>query len=306
MFATTIVLIHGAWLSAASWKPWCDRYEARGYDCVAPAWPNLGGNPAQLRAHPPAALDVESLQDVVDHYAAIIRKMPDPPILVGHSFGGLVVLKLLDEGLGRAGVALEPAPPKGVPVTGSGIKAAWPVIRTWKGGQKSNLIDFERWVWAFGSAVPSDQQHAVYDRYVIPVPGRPFFEVFWAAFTRHTKVDFHKAARPPLLLVAGQRDRVIPKKVVEHTWKHYEGGQATTVLQEFDHTHGIVIEPGWQDVADFVISWVEVQTGLTPHPKPPHAATAPATAKTAPTPAPGPATPPAPITTPAPTTTPAK
>jgi len=275
MFATTLLLIHGAWLSAASWTPWCERYEARGYDCVAPAWPHLDGDPAALRAHPPPALDVESLGDVVDYYAGIIRKMPEPPILIGHSFGGLVVLKLLDEGLGRAGVALEPAPPKGVPVTGSGRKASWPVISTWKGGQKSHPIDFERWVWAFGSKVPVDERHAVYDRYVVPAPGRPFFEILWAGFTRHTRVDFQQAARAPLLLVAGDEDRVVPKKTVQHIWKHYEGGQATTVLQEFDHTHGIVIEPGWQDVADFVISWVEIQTGVHPTPEVPPPSTPP-------------------------------
>lgn len=269
MFAAVVVLIHGAWLHASSWEPWCERYEARGYTCDAPAWPYLEGDPEELREHPPEALDVVTLEDVVARYADFVRSLPEPPVLIGHSFGGLVVLKLLDMGLGRAGVALEPAPPKSVAVSGTGRKAAFPVIKTWKGGQKSHPLRFDRWERDFAAGVSDAERTLLYDAYVVPAPGRPFFEVFWAAFHKKTKVDFDDASRAPLMLVAGTEDRVIPEEVVARTWRRYEGNGATTVLQEFDRTHGIVFEPGWEEVADLVISWVEIETGLRPEPPQP-------------------------------------
>lgn len=96
------------------WEPFIGYFEQRGYACQAPAWPHKDLPFEELRAHPPAELAGLGVTEIVDHYASLIQAQSEPPILIGHSFGGLFVQMLLDRGLGRAGVAIDPAPPKGV------------------------------------------------------------------------------------------------------------------------------------------------------------------------------------------------
>ncbi|MFD2136880.1 alpha/beta hydrolase [Novosphingobium resinovorum] len=112
----TIVLIHGAWLNSRSWEHVKARYEARGYTVLAPDWPLDEGEPAALRARPHPKLEALGQRQIVDHYEAIIRALPEAPVLIGHSLGGVVVQHLLDRGLGVAGVAIDPAPTPGVPI----------------------------------------------------------------------------------------------------------------------------------------------------------------------------------------------
>ena len=108
-----IMFIHGAWLSARSWENFSEFFEARGYDVSAPEWPRKEGDVEELRE---ATDEIEGLglTEIVDHYEEQIQGFDEPPILIGHSFGGLIVELLLDRGLGRAGVAMSPAPPKGI------------------------------------------------------------------------------------------------------------------------------------------------------------------------------------------------
>ena len=112
-----VIFIHGAFMSAESWDPWRQRFEARGYKTVAPAWPFLDHSVDDLQHAPDPRFGRLGIAEIVDNYAAVIREQGQPPILVGHSFGGLFVQMLLDRGLGAAGVAIDPAPPKGVPLS---------------------------------------------------------------------------------------------------------------------------------------------------------------------------------------------
>ena len=89
------------------------RYEARGYTVVAPSWPLDDRSPAELRASPTPALAKVGINEIINHYDRLIRALPEPPILIGHSFGGTVTQHLLDRG-GVAGVVIDPAPTSGV------------------------------------------------------------------------------------------------------------------------------------------------------------------------------------------------
>ena len=98
----TVVLIHGAWLNAKSWEGFKARYEGQGYTVVAPDWPYDDRDPAALRADPDPRLKTLGQRQILDHYEAIIRGLPEEPILIGHSLGGVFVQHLLDLRLGVA------------------------------------------------------------------------------------------------------------------------------------------------------------------------------------------------------------
>ena len=124
-----LLLIHGAWLSSRSWDNFADYFSSRGFAVSAPEWPRKRGDVEELRE---ATGEIKGLglNEIVDHYESEIRKLDAPPVLVGHSYGGLIVELLLDRGLGRAGVAMSPAPPKGILVLPlSTLKAAAPFAR---------------------------------------------------------------------------------------------------------------------------------------------------------------------------------
>src|SRR5258708_7495342 len=132
-----IVFVHGAWMTPLCWDKFTGFFEAKGYTCLAPAWPYIDKPIDELRKNPPPQLAGLGITEIVDHYAKIIQGQAEPPILIGHSFGGLFVQMLLDSGLGAAGVAIDPAPPKGVRAFyPSAIKALFPVLTTFGGWKK--------------------------------------------------------------------------------------------------------------------------------------------------------------------------
>ena len=108
-----MVLIHGAWLSSNSWDNFATYFGERGYEVTAPEWPRKQEGVEAQREH---SEDLAGLgvNEIVNHYDAIIRGLDEPPVIMGHSFGGLFTQLLLDRGLGRAGVAMSPAQPKGI------------------------------------------------------------------------------------------------------------------------------------------------------------------------------------------------
>src|SRR4051794_945077 len=105
----TIVLIHGLWMTPRSWEKGIERFEGRGHRALAPSWPGLEGEVEAVRDDP-SALKGLGVTEITDHYDRIIRGLDRPPIIIGHSFGGLITQLLLDRGLGAAGVAIGTAP----------------------------------------------------------------------------------------------------------------------------------------------------------------------------------------------------
>src|ERR671917_1160592 len=124
----TIVLIHGLWVTPRSWEHWIERYEGRGYRVLTPAYPGLEAEVEALNEDP-SPIEASTIPGVVEHLENIVGELENPPIIMGHSFGGLLVQILLDHGYGAAGVAVESVPPqggKGGPV--SQIRATFPLL----------------------------------------------------------------------------------------------------------------------------------------------------------------------------------
>jgi len=253
----TIVLIHGLWLTPLSWEHWVDRYTRAGFRVLAPAWPGMDGSIESLRTNsePYAHLGVT---EIVDHYDAIVRGLETPPIIMGHSFGGAFTEILLDRGLGAIGVAIDPAPIKGVlrlPV--AQLRSAFPVLRNPANTHKAVMLTPEEFHYAFTNTLSEQESAAVYERYAVPGPGRILFQAALANFNPHapTRVDFRNDDRAPLLIIGGGVDHTVPPSVAREAAGHYKS-KAITEYKEFPgRSHYTVGQPGWEDLADYALNW---------------------------------------------------
>ena len=254
----TIVFVHGAWMNPLCWEKMIGYFEAKDYKCLAPAWPYKDRSVEDLNKNPDPRLAKLGVIEIVDHYAEQIRALPEPPILIGHSFGGLFTQMLLDRGFGAAGVAIDPAPAKGIfPFYPTVFKAFSRILLTPGGWQKIFHATFKEFRYAFVHLLPEAEQKAVYDRYVVPETGRIFFQSGFAMFNNATYVNFQNPKRAPLLLTAATQDHVCPASQIRQTYQKYKRSSAPTEFIEFNHhDHWLIAEPGYEQVADYIDGWL--------------------------------------------------
>jgi len=254
----TIVLIHGLWMTALSWEEWTKRFTDRGYRVIARSWPGMEGDIDALRRDP-SAIATLGVTDVVDHYDRIIRELDRPPIIMGHSFGGLMTQILLDRGLGAAGVAVDSAPVKGILVLPwSTIRVSLPALSNPTNNHRAVALTEEQFHYAFGNTLSAEESKRIYDRYAVPGPDHMIFQASFANFNPHaaTTVNFANDTRAPLLLIAGGKDHIVPASVTKANYKLYARSKAVTEYKEFpERSHFTVGQPGWEPVADFALDW---------------------------------------------------
>lgn len=249
----TIILIHGAWLNAKSWEGVKARYESKGYTVVAPSWPLDDRSPAELRAAPHPDLKDVGMVRVLDHYAHIIQALPERPIIIGHSFGGTITQHLLDRGLGVAGVAIDPAPTSGVLVGWDTIKSTFPVFLSWRSWRRTMSMSREFFGTRFAQTVSAQDRDALYDRYIVPTPGKIYWDGLVAAAG---KIRWDNPDRAPLLLIGGGIDRIAAVSLTRAIYTKQKQAPSITALEVYpDRSHWTCIEPGWEQVADDALAW---------------------------------------------------
>jgi pimeloyl-ACP methyl ester carboxylesterase len=259
----SIVFIHGAWLNSRSWENVIPFFETRGYKCSAPEWPYRDPNKtaAELRENTPPELAQIGLKEITDHYESLIREFPEQPILIGHSFGGLVVQQLLDRGFGSAGIGFDSAAPEGVlALDWTVLKVNAPVLFKWMGWEQVQHMSFPEFQYAFTNTFPLEEQQRCYDRYLVPETGRIFFQAAFAQLDPHhaIRVNFNNNERAPLLLTAGELDHLVPAHVSKANYEHYKNSSARTDFKEFGgRAHLITAGPGWEEVVGFAADWLE-------------------------------------------------
>ena len=241
-----------------------ERFGSRGYTCVAPAWPFLDHSVEDLRRAPDPRFGKLGIGEIVDNYASIIRELDAPPILVGHSFGGLFVQLLLDRGLGAAGVAIDPVPPKGVLPGATAVRASLPVVLGWGSWEKVRRMSFRSFQWGWVHTLSEPQQRAAFDQHVVPTSGRLFFQVLLAPFTSVTGINYRNHLRAPLLIIAGELDRTVEANMNLANFRKYARSTAVTDYREFPgRTHWILGQPGWEEVADHTLDWLATRVPAT-------------------------------------------
>jgi len=255
-----VVFVHGLWLHASSWDPWIELFESKGYQAVAPGWPGDGATVADSRANPDSIAD-HGIDDVTRHYTEFIAGLPSLPVVIGHSFGGLIAEKLLGEDHAAAAIGIDAAQIKGVlPVPLSSLHATLPVFKNPANRHKAVSLTAEQFKSSFGNTLTEEESNALHEKWAIPAPGKPLFEAAAANFSLHSPaaVNTDNATRGPLLLTMGGQDKTVPEVITKATLKQYRHSVAETDLIEFpDRGHSLTVDHGWREVADACLDWLD-------------------------------------------------
>lgn len=251
----TIVFIHGMFMTPKAWDQWQNYYQARGYKTIAPAWPlhDLPIEQQRTEANQ-ATLGQLTLDEVVESYRKLIKTLPEKPIVIGHSMGGLVAQKLLSEGLVSKAVAIDSAPPSGLIVAKwSFIKSNWPVVNPFANKNKAFYPSLEQFRYAFANCLSDQESSTIYKDFIVPesrILGR-------GTSTPIAKIDFSKA-HAPLLVIAGENDHIIPASLNRKNFEKYSDQSSTTTFHQFSgKCHALIVDKNWQDVANYVNTWLE-------------------------------------------------
>ncbi len=254
-----VIFIHGLWLHADSWSPWVDAFREAGYVSTAPGWPGDSGTVEETRERPEDVAG-HGIDDIVSHYTGIIAGLGTKPIVIGHSFGGLIAQRLLGEGHAAVAVAIDPAPPKGVLfLPPSALRVASIALRNPANRKRAVALSAKQFRYGFGNAISAEESAELYERWTIPSPGRPLFEAAAANLSPRSpaKVRTDNATRGPLLITAGGRDHTVPRAISKQTLRLYRKSAAVTEYREFpDRGHSLTIDSGWQEVADATLGWL--------------------------------------------------
>ena len=255
-----IVLVHGLWMTPSSWDTWADRFRARGHEVLAPGWPGIDDrSPADVRRDP-SALENVSITEIVDSYDRIIRALPEAPIIMGHSFGGIFTQMLLDRGLGVAGVGVEPGQPAGVlTLPFSTLRTGLPILSNPFRKGKANAFSKSHFHYTFGNDLTRAASDIEWDKSAVNSVNRVFFEGVLSLprpKSGITRVDFRKPDRAPLLLISGGIDHVAPPAIQRALLQRYAAGPSLVERIEFPgRSHRIVSQDGWEEVADYALDW---------------------------------------------------
>jgi pimeloyl-ACP methyl ester carboxylesterase len=259
----TIVLIHGFWVTPRSWEHWITHYEARGYRVLAPAYPGFEVEVEALNADP-APIEAVTVPQIIERLETVVGELDSPPILIGHSAGGVFTQVLLDHGFGAAGVAINSAPTEGVAVVPlSQVKATFPVLKNPANRHRAVGFTHEQWHYAFTNTLSEEESRALYVRYHIPASG----SIFWGSALANIHpghddnyVDYGNDDRAPLLFISGSEDHLMPPKIQRSNAKHYKSATLTEV-KEFEGPHLLPAAPGWEEVADYALAWAVDHAG---------------------------------------------
>jgi pimeloyl-ACP methyl ester carboxylesterase len=258
----TILFITGAFVTHRVWDAWITFFEAKGFTCVAPPWPYKDATAAQLRERQPADTDLAGLRlkELTDHYIAIAQALPEKPIVIGHSLGGLIAQILINRDLANSGVAIHSVPPKGVfSFEWHFLKSIWKPLGYFTSAQKTHLMSLKEWKYAFTNGMSTQEQAMSYEEYCIPESKLLVRD----ALSNDAKVDFEKQ-HPPLLFITGSNDHITPNSLNYENYMKYNKDHSITDYKEFkDKNHFVLGLPSWKDEAEYILSWLELLEAKT-------------------------------------------
>lgn len=254
-----VVFVHGLWLLPNSWDNWRTMFEEHGFVTLAPGWPDDPATVAEARRDP-SVFARKTVGDITQHYVEVISALDRKPIVIGHSFGGLITQKLAGLGLAEVAVAIDPAPFRGVlPLPISALRAAFPVLRNPLNRGRAVALTPKQFRFGFGNAVSEEESNSLYENYSVAGSGVPLFQAATANFNPGTeaKVDAKNPERGPLLIISGEKDNTVPWAIANASYKRQKKNPNVTEIVEIPgRGHSLVVDSGWREVADVALNFV--------------------------------------------------
>jgi non-heme chloroperoxidase len=255
-----VVFIHGLWLLSSSWDRWRARFEEAGFTTLAPGWPDDPDTVDEAKEHPEVFAH-KTVGQVADHFEDVIRRLTVKPVVIGHSFGGLLTQILAGRGLAAVSVAIDPAPFRGVlPLPISSLKSAAPVLHNPANRGRAVLLIYEQFRYGFANAVSEDEAQDLYAEFAVPAAGAPLFQAATANLNPWTeaKVRSKNPERGPLLIISGEKDHTVPWAIANASYKKQKRNAGVTEIVEIrNRGHALTIDSGWHEVADTALMFVQ-------------------------------------------------
>ncbi|MFL5561374.1 MAG: alpha/beta hydrolase [Gemmatimonadaceae bacterium] len=255
-----VMFVHGLWLLASSWDRWAAVFEEAGYVTLTPGWPDDPETVVSAKAHPEVFAG-KSMAQVADRLEGIARQLARKPVIIGHSFGGMLAQLLAGRGCAAATVAVDPAPFRGVlPLPLSALRAAWPVLGNPANRNRAVSLTFEQFRFAFANAVSEVEARTLYDNFAVPAPGRPLFQAAFANLNpwSELRVDTRNEDRGPLLVMSGEKDNTVPRAIANASFRKQRRNAGVTEFVEMPgRGHALTIDSGWRAVANTTLAFVQ-------------------------------------------------
>jgi len=258
--ATPIVFVHGLWLLPSSWERWTTLFEKAGYVGLTPGWPADPETVAEAREHP-EVMAGKGIREIADYEERIIRRLKRKPVIIGHSFGGLLTMILAGRGLAAASVAISPAPFRGVlPLPISALRSASVALRNPANWNRAVPLSYEQFRYSFANAVGEDEAKELYLGYSVPGAGEPLFQAAAANFNpwSEAKVDSLNPERGPMLVISADSDHTVPWAIANAAYKKQKRNSGVTEIIKMEHRgHALTIDAGWREVAEQALKFVK-------------------------------------------------
>ena len=254
-----VVFVHGLWLLPSSWDRWAGLFENAGYAALTPGWPDDPDTVGEAKEHP-EVLAKKSIGEVADHFEEVIRGLNQKPVVIGHSFGGLLTEILAGRGLPAASVAISPAPFRGVlPLPVSALRSASVALRNPANWNRAVPLTYEQFRYSFANVVDEDEARQLYGTYSVAGPGEPLFQAAAANFNpwSQAKVDTKSPGRGPMLIVSADNDHTVPWAIANASYRKQAKNEGVTEIVKLEgRGHALTIDSGWRDVAETALAFV--------------------------------------------------
>jgi non-heme chloroperoxidase len=257
--ATPVVFVHGLWLLPSSWERWAAFFEEAGFVALTPGWPDDPETVAEAQAHP-EVLARKGIREIADYLEGIICRLERKPVVIGHSFGGLLTEILAGRGLAAASVAISPAPFRGVlPLPVAALRTSSVALRNPANWNRAVPLTYEQFRYSFANLVDEDEAKELYLAHSVPGPGEVLFQAASANLNPWTeaKADTTNPERGPMLIISADADHTVPWAIANASYKRERrNGGVTEIVMMEGRGHSLTIDKGWREVGETALAFV--------------------------------------------------